>query len=378
MNKRRRVVFVVPGLSLGGIERVTVDLCLELQQTQEWEPIVCCIKEKSGGFLSILEKHRIPVYECPLTPRMPLRFSYAFSSLLRQLSADLVHSHVTYSLIWQVIGARLLANTPIMFTQQNEYPSWTQRRLVKLRLRFYYHVCRPFIAKYSAVSNHTRRYLARVFSTPVDSFEVIYNTVNTENFRPDAMYRARARRLLGVQESDFVVGNVASLTEQKGHLHLLQAAYSVVQADSNVQFVIIGEGPLRQRLENRAVELGIENHVKFLGSKLDVHVLFNGFDCFALSSLWEGGPIVVGEAMACALPVISTDVGMVSEFGCDNSIVIIPPGEADALAEAILRVKADPALAKRLAFSANRRVADVFSVPAVLQKYTEIYNSILD
>ncbi len=373
----KRLMFVVGALGLGGIERLTVDLCLALKQTGEWEPAVCCVEQKAGGFVSVLAENGVPIYECHLTPRQPIKFSRKFACFLRETSVDLVHSHVNYSIPWQVIGARLMARVPIMFTQHNEYRSWQDSLLTRMRMMVFYHTSRPFIAEYSAVSLSTQRYLAHLLCARKQSIPIINNPVDVRTFTPNPNQRIRARAELSANESDFVVGNVASLTEQKGHIHLLQAAQIVCQKDPDVRFAIVGVGPLRETLEQHAEELGINDRVMFLGARTDAATLYNGFDCFALSSLWEGGPIVVLEAMATGIPIVTTLVGAVKEFLDEGDAQIVPIGDAPAMAEAILQLKSQPEQRARMAERALSRARNRFSVDMIADQYVNHYERIL-
>jgi glycosyltransferase involved in cell wall biosynthesis len=114
-----------------------------------------------------------------------------------------------------------------------------------------------------------------------------------------------------------------------------------------------------------------------LGSRSDIPYLLNGLDCFVLSSLWEGGPIVIEEAMASCIPVISTTVGMAPEALADDCGILVPPANPEALANDIIQLKENPELRERLVSNAYLRVQSCFSLDVVSEAYTALYQDCL-
>ncbi len=118
---------------------------------------------------------------------------------------------------------------------------------------------------------------------------------------------------LGLHPDGLLVLSVGRLTEQKGHIYLLEAIPGIIEQFPSTVFAIAGDGPLRAELEARAERLGISKSVHFLGMRSDVPALLQMAHIFALPSLWEGLPIALLEAMAAGLPVVATRVEGVEE-----------------------------------------------------------------
>lgn len=373
----KKVLFVTGTLGFGGIERQITDLCLNLQKIGEWQPSVCCILRKEGGFLPVLEQHNIPIYECSLTRRNILSFPLRFARLLNNVKPDVVHSHVASALPWQVMGTKLAGVRVFIVTQQNEYNEWRNTPMSLLRLRFYYSLVERWISKHTVISKKVQVNLAGLVNRDPADFPVIYNSVNMEQFQMDILQRDNARREMGILSDAFVVGNVARLVEQKGQSYLIEAASIIQKTDQGVRFVIIGDGPLRSELQAKVELLGLSKIVTFLGSRSDIPYLLNGLDCFALSSLWEGGPIVIEEAMASHIPVISTPVGMAPEALADDCGLLVPPANPEALASAVIQLKQNPELRQRLVLNAYRRVQSCFGLNVVSEAYTALYHDCL-
>jgi glycosyltransferase involved in cell wall biosynthesis len=152
-----------------------------------------------------------------------------------------------------------------------------------------------------------------------------------------------------------IVGNVARLAEQKGHRTLLEAVPLVRERHPEARFAIAGDGELREELEQRARELG--DHVAMLGNRSDVPDLLASFAVFAYPSRFEGLCLAVLEAQAAGVPVVATPVGGIRETVVDGETgLLTPPDDPRALADRIVRLLDDPALARRLADRARERV----------------------
>jgi glycosyltransferase involved in cell wall biosynthesis len=142
--------------------------------------------------------------------------------------------------------------------------------------------------------------------------------------------------------------------------------------------LIAGEGPLRPHLESLVASLGIGAHVRFLGLRRDVPRILAAGDVFALSSLWEGLPMVLLEAMAAGLPCVATRVGGVPEAIRDREEgLLVPPGDAEALAESLISCLEDRDLATRLTTRAKARVDRDFSARRMADEYASLYEELI-
>ena len=166
---------------------------------------------------------------------------------------------------------------------------------------------------------------------------VIPNGIDTERFRPDLEAGRAMRAAWGVPAGAPLVGLVGRLDPVKDHPTFLKAAVEVVRQASEVRFVCIGGGPARYRetLEVLSRELDLSNHLIWVGDQSDMRAAFNALDLLVLSSHGEGFPNVVGEAMACGVPCVVTDVGDAGRIVGDTGLVV-PPREPGALAQGII------------------------------------------
>jgi glycosyltransferase involved in cell wall biosynthesis len=210
--------------------------------------------------------------------------------------------------------------------------------------------------------------------------EVIY-TSETDRRNDRRMLRAHVVSL-GIDLERFrkgssafaatIVGNVARLSEQKGHRDLIAAAPLVLERHPDVGFWVVGDGELRAELEGLAAPLG--DRFTFLGWRDHVHQLLASFDVFAFPSRFEGLCLAVIEAQAAGVPVVATPVGGIRETVIHGETGwLVPPGDVDALAERISWCLDHPEEARRVAAEARRRVLERFSVERMVAETLALY-----
>lgn len=229
---------------------------------------------------------------------------------------------------------------------------------------------------FTSVSWGSLRFASEHEGVPLDKTRVIPNGIDLASWRTPP--RDVARRMLDVPPDDFVIATVGRLHAQKGHKYLLRAAVETLSKQPNATFLIAGYGPLREKLEARAKKLGIARRVRFLGYRRDVERVMAAANVFVLPSLWEGMSNAILEAMAAARPVIATSVDGNSEEVADKETgLLVPPADAPALAEAILRLARDPERATRLGRAGRRRVEELFSLKKMTDAYLDFYAQLM-
>jgi len=189
-----------------------------------------------------------------------------------------------------------------------------------------------------------------------------------------AVPTAAARAGNGADSRRPVVLAVGRLAAQKGFGVLLDAAVLWRDIQPAPRLVIAGEGPLEAELKDRAASLGLS--VEFAGSRPDVPALLASADVFVLPSAWEGQPLILQEALRAGVPVVATRVGGIPELVGEDAVVLVPPGDARRLADAVRAVLADPALAARLRQAASERAhalpSEDQAVAAALAEYRRV------
>lgn len=229
-----------------------------------------------------------------------------------------------------------------------------------------------------AVSGSTAEFLVRERFVPRDRVRLIWNGAPLDDFAPRSEAAAAAvRGSLGIPPQARLVGAIGRLNAQKGHRHLIQAAAQVLAARSDVHFLLVGDGDLRSSLEAQAQALGIRGSITFAGHRADVAEILSGLDVFCLSSLYEGTPLALFEAMASSRAIVSTAVDGCREVLRDGENgLLVAPGDSRALGAALLRVLGDDALRASLARAALSD-SRLYDVAECVRQLEAVYDDVL-
>ncbi len=229
-----------------------------------------------------------------------------------------------------------------------------------------------------AVSHSTRDFLVSERSVPAERVRLIWNGAPLAEFAPAGRDRAlAARRELGLPEDAIVIGAIGRLNAQKGHTHLLDAAALLRARLPDVRTLIVGDGDLMDELRGQVARLRLEDRVVFAGHRTDVPDLLAALDVFCISSLYEGTPLTLFEAMAAGRPIVSTAVDGCREILEDGvSGLLVPPADASALAGALERAATDAALRGALGRRA-REESRLYDVQACVEQMQTLYDEVL-
>lgn len=229
-----------------------------------------------------------------------------------------------------------------------------------------------------AVSQSTADFLVGQRFVPRERVELIWNGAPLDTFAPATPQRAHAvRAALGLPADAPVIGAIARLNEQKGHRYLLDAAAIVLAARPDVRVLIAGDGDLMQPLQSQAAALGIADRILFAGHRDDVPDLLGAIDVFCISSIYEGTPLTLFEAMAAGKTIVSTAVDGCREVLEDGATgLLVPPRDPAALAAALLRVICDGGEARALGEAAQRASAR-YDVAQCVRRMEAVYDELL-
>jgi sugar transferase (PEP-CTERM/EpsH1 system associated) len=242
-------------------------------------------------------------------------------------------------------------------------PDGTNRRYRWLR-----RALSPLVHRFIAVSRQLESYLLEGIGVPSARVARIVNGVDVERFRPAEREAA----------SPVVIGSVTRMQEVKDPLTLARAFVRVRERGLAAELVLVGDGPLLSGVRRVLEEGGVASHATLAGSREDVAELLRSFDVYALSSRAEGISNTILEAMATGLPVVATRVGGNEEL-VENGVTgaLVPPGDPDALAEALIRYVADAGLRGEQGRRARARAEREFALDSMVARYIAVYDGVL-
>jgi glycosyltransferase involved in cell wall biosynthesis len=189
-----------------------------------------------------------------------------------------------------------------------------------------------------AASEETKKECARTRAINLNKIIVMPNGIPLEQFKPLSIAKCQAlRRRWRIPLDSPVIGTITRFHEEKGNCYLIDAATEIVKVLPNVRFMLVGDGPLLDKLQKSARRLGIEKNVIFAGFQSNVAKMLSIFDLKVIASIAEGHPQVLLEAMAMGKPIVATRAGGVKEILKDRKTgLIVPPRDPHKLAEKII------------------------------------------
>jgi glycosyltransferase involved in cell wall biosynthesis len=201
----------------------------------------------------------------------------------------------------------------------------------------------------------------------------IPNAIPIEKFTNIQVDKKLKMQSIGIPPDAAVIGTIGRLTNQKGFSYLIDAIPHVLEEHPQAYFLIIGDGPLAAELKAQSERLDVASHTFFVGRRSDVDELFGCMDLFVSSSLWEGIPTVILEAMASEVPVLATSIPGTSELvhhGVNGWLV--PAEEPQALSKGISHLLNSPTLRQELVIHAQETVQN-YSIKSIAEKYEQLY-----
>jgi glycosyltransferase involved in cell wall biosynthesis len=247
------------------------------------------------------------------------------------------------------------------------------------RTPFYYWIDRLCLPQYERVICVSPDLHERCLASGVPKTRclLIENGVDTKEYcrRCSA---SEAKRKLEVEPERFLIGAVGRLSAEKGFDILIRSVDQLLQRGLNLELAIVGEGNEKSRLQHLIADLGRSDRIRLLGYRSDMAAVYEAMDVFALSSLREGLPNVLLEAMAVEVPVVATRIaGVPRLIRSEENGLLVQPGSAEELAEAIARLLGDESLRRRLSAAARRTVETSYSFTARMRMIQSLYDNLL-
>jgi glycosyltransferase involved in cell wall biosynthesis len=356
-----KLLFLTASLNVGGTERVIARLCNTLD-SRKYNMSVVSLRQGSGSLVELLPAS-IRVVNLGASSRIDVQAVSKLVRLLQTEQVDIIYTFLFHAgLLGRIVGR--LVHVPIILCSERNVIS-RDRSLRKLALRWTWRLADHFICPSEAV----RDYLHRDCGADRGRISIIYNGVDLDEFP----YVERHWDNL----HDPVVGCVANLEPKKGYDDWLEAADIMSRSLPRVRFKIIGDGIERDRLQALVRSKALSDRVELLGYRTDVAVQLARMHIYVQSSLYEGMPNAVIEAMATGLPVVATSVGGTPELVIDGVTgFLAPPHRPDVLADKTLSLLQNPGIAKQMGHAGRKRVETHFSLErmvcetdAVLQRF---------
>lgn len=364
------LLHIISTLEIGGAEKQVVTLLKHLDK-EKYRIILCC-RHSGGPLEKEIKNEDVEI----VILRMRLRYIFfAMFKLIRLMKKEkiqIVHTHLYSDHLWGRIAARI-AGVPVIVTTEHGRGMWKEKRHL-----FFERIANRFTDMRIAVSEDIRQIRIQREHTPQEKVITIPNAINEDDFIVSDYVRSDKRKELGINSDYLVIGTVARFDPDKALDILLEAASLIAKSINNVKLILVGDGPLRKNLEDHAARLKIADKVIFTGPRTDIAELLSIMDVYVNSSIREGIPVSLLEAMAAKKAVVATNVGGNAEVINDESCgLIVAPNDINALVKGIISLLNDKALREILGLKARGRIQECFSVKSQVRKIESLYEKIL-
>ena len=384
------VMHIISDLGIGGAQEVVRTLAAYLPE-HGCRPVVCTFRdgplrheiEQMGIPVELLPDRRHTVLSLPQFLGDLWRIRRALHELVERYQVDVIQTHLLRRLDFLVLTLRRAPGLPLVFwtvhntnftlrAEHLQSHKWLLRPK-RVAYRLLYRLGNRWANGFIAVSEEVRGAVLRDIGNVDENITVIPNGVDVRRYQ-SRIERRRVRSELNLDDDHHLMSVVGTLKEQKGHRYLIEAVSLLVSEHPQLRIAIVGDGELRHQLEAAVNTAELTDHVIFLGNRNDVPELLSASDSFVLPSLWEGLPMALIEAMAAGLPIIATEVsGTKQVMVADRTGLLVPPGDATALADAIRSLLSDPVQAETMGAAARARVVESFSAARQAQLHRNLY-----
>jgi glycosyltransferase involved in cell wall biosynthesis len=363
---------VLHSLSVGGAEVLAARLARQLGSAFRF--LFVCLDDL-GTLGEELQDEAFSVVVLHRQAGLDWRATFRLAQLFRRQRVALVHAH-QYTPFFYALTARCLGRrVPILFTEHGRHlPDYPRRkRIVANRLLL------GRRDRVVGVGQAVRQALIANEGIPAQRVAVIYNGIAAGAFAGGSADRGSLRAELDLGADDLVLIQVARLDYLKDQATAVRTLQHVVAARPEARLILVGDGPERAKIEAEVRARELTRYVRFLGQRGDVARLLGAADVFLLTSISEGIPLTVIEAMCAGLPVVSTAVGGVGEIVIEGQTGwLAPAGDDRRLAEHVLRLAAAPDLRRRMGEEGRDRARAVFSEGQMHAAYVRLYREMLD
>lgn len=354
-----------------GAEKVIILLSNGMKK-YNYTPVIGCLydlRQPISDLIVAAQDNGIAAEKIICKSRLDFKALIQIISLIKKWKIDIVHSHGFKADIYGWLASRW-TRTPIIATKHG----WTSSsRIVRLWecidmffLRFFDQIV--------AVSSEVRYKLLR--RIPEQCVKLIPNGITVRNLPSQNV--ASLRTELGLEKASQVVGIVGRLSIEKGQKFFLEAAKKIAKVIPSVRFLIVGEGPMRKELKEYTNLLNLNDIVFFTGYRNDIEEIYSLLDVVVSSSLREGLPLTLLEAMARKKPVVATSVGEVNNL-IQNKIngFLVSPEGPDSIARSVIILLKDKKLRIKIGKEAQKTIQRKYSSEKMVEAYTLLYQDLL-
>jgi glycosyltransferase involved in cell wall biosynthesis len=368
--------------TIGGT-RTHLNLLVNHLSQDKFDISVACstLRDKNfQGDISRMQSKGIKVYQISMVREInPVKDLLAFINIYRIIKTekyDIVHTHSSKAGFLGRLAAKLSGVSMILYTPHAFAFQAYSNRIIKLFFVAIEKIMSRFSTRLICVSESENKIAIQNRITDIEKITVIHNAVESNNHRVDNNKINELKRNLGINNKRIVIGTVGYFRHQKGYPFFLKTAHAVIKDYEDIIFLIIGSGKRKLEIEKMIRSLKIEKYIIILDSFDHDNIYYSLMDIFVLTSLWEGMPYTILEAMCMGKPVIATDVtGSRDVVVHEKTGLLVPSKNINAIADAIIMLINDPKKRKILGVNGRKRIMESFLITDKIRDLETIYKN---
>jgi len=371
MGKQKiNILYLILDLDLGGLQRI-VNLLIDRIDKEYYTPTICCL-DRGGVFYEQLRSNEISKYILNRKPGLfDTQLFLKLYRLIKQNNIDIIHSHNGCTL-YAVLAGRLAKVKGIIHTDHGRLIPDRKGAILEDRLSSY------LLNYFVGVSYELTDYLESVVKIKQEKLITIINGVDTKLFQPqDAKNKLQLKKSLGYTEDDQIIGAVCRLDPIKNIEFLLNCIHHLSIENKNIKLLIVGDGPIKQKLIQYSNELSITKYVNFIGYRKDVESILPVIDIYVSTSLSEGTSMTILEAMSCGLPIVASDVGGNKKLVDRTNGYLYPSNDKDEFINAVHQIFNNEQYKEKLGKESRKKILDQFSIDQVVKQYEDLYQNLV-
>ncbi|MFH1583382.1 MAG: glycosyltransferase family 4 protein [Candidatus Falkowbacteria bacterium] len=382
-----KILYFITQSEFGGAQRYVFDLANNLKGNFQ-VAIALGEQGKNGKLAKILQENNIKYFIIPhlkrsLSPINDILAFFKIIKLIKNYRPDIIHLNSSKISILGSIAAFIIKLRVTSYELRIIYTvhGWVFNEPLPVLIKYFYLYAEKFTAgfknKIICVSEYDKRVAIKYKIAP-EKLVTIHNGLTLINFYPKEEAREILHsRVMGyeLQDARLLIGSVGNLYKTKSYEYLVEAANILISGyHLPFTFIIIGDGSERKNLENLIKKYNLKNNFILAGQIDEAAKLLKAFDIYVCSSVKEGLPYSILEAMAAGLPIVSTNVGGISEMiGDEKTGLLVKPAEARELAEKIKTLLNNKTLAQELGQSAKEKVKTEFGLEKMVAETKRVY-----
>jgi len=384
LQRKAKIVRIITRLNIGGPSFQTIFLTQRLNSDKFESVLVCGVTDPHEGSMMDLANQRgvkpitISHLHRSISPYHDLAAFMQLYLLLKREKPHIVHTHTSKAGTLGRLAAWMAGVPVIIFTLHGSY---FHDHFSPVKTRLFTWIDRVLAHTSDRIIAVSRAEREEILEHKIGNERKVVNIplgLELDELFTCEEHKGILRAELGIDESVKLVGIVARLSPIKGHKFFLDAAKTILQSYENIIFLLVGDGELRQELEEYVRSLGISHKVMFLGFRRDLPVVYADLDVLVLSSLNEGLPVTVIEGMAAAKPIVATRVGGVPELLDDGeSGIIVSPSDPEGLAEGIIKVLNEPKATEEMGKRGRESAMSRYRIDILTENIANLYERIL-